>query len=128
MWDEPTEEEREEDLYEDMYCARLEAEAATRFVRPEMLVRPFERPRPVIVCLSRDVPGTAKSRISRQLDQHLPGLTVHIDNENSMGLDVGDLQHALSARCALICPALGLHNGGRNISALYLLYRASVFV
>lgn len=106
MWDEPTEEEREEDLHEDMYCARVEAESATQFIRPQMLARPFERPRPVIVCLSRDVPGIAKSRIAHQLDQHLPGLTLHIDNQNNMGLDVGQLQRALSDRCALIDPAL----------------------
>lgn len=108
MWDEPSEEEREEDINEDERYARLEAEAASRFIRPDMLRRPFERPRPVVICLARDVPGEARDRIVRQLDQDLPGLTVHIDDTNNMGLDIGDLQNALSARCALMCRKLGL--------------------
>lgn len=63
-----------------------------------MIARPFQRPRPVVICLSRDVPGTAKRKIVHQLESDLPGLTIHIDNERNMGLHVGDLQQALSLR------------------------------
>lgn len=98
-WDEPTEEEREEDVREDAHCARLEAEASTRCVPLEMLVRPFQRPTPIIICVGRDVPAAAKSCITRQMDQDLPGLTVHIDVEIDMGLPLATLQQALSARC-----------------------------
>lgn len=98
-WDDPTQEEREEDLLEDEQCARREAEAATQFIPPAVLVRPFKRPRPVVICLSRDVPAAAKENIVRRFESDLPGLTVHIDKEENMGLHVGDLQQALSVRC-----------------------------
>lgn len=101
-WGEPTEEEREEDLREDEQCARREAEAAAQFVPSAMLVRPFKRPRPVIICLSRDVPLAAKENIVRRFESDLPGMTVYIDAENNMGLHVGDLQQALSVRCERI--------------------------
>lgn len=97
-WDDATEEEREEDLREDEQCARWEASAATQFVAPAMIARPFQRPRPMVICLSRDVPGTAKRRIVQQLESDLPGLTIHIDDERNMSLHVGDLQQALSLR------------------------------
>ena len=97
-WDDPTEEEREEDLREDEQCARREAQAATQFVPSAIIARPFQRPRPIVLCLSRDLPGTAKKKIVTQLESDLPGMTIHIDEENSMGLHIGDLQQALSIR------------------------------
>lgn len=63
-----------------------------------MIARPFQRPRPIILCLSRDLPGTAKKNIVTQLESDLPGLTIHIDEERNMGLHLGDLQQALSIR------------------------------
>lgn len=101
-WDEPTEEEREEDMREDEQCARWEAEAAVQFIPLGMLVRPFQRPRPIIICVSRDVPAVAKKQITRRLGIDLPGPTIHIDNEKNMGLHIGDLQQALTARCVWI--------------------------
>lgn len=98
QWDDPTEEEHEEDLREDERCARWEAQAVSQFVPPRMIVRPFSRRRPVVVCLSRDVPATAKRDIVNQLEHDLPGLAVHFDNDDHMGLRVDDLQQALSAR------------------------------
>lgn len=52
----------------------------------------------MVVCLSRDVPGTAKRTIVQQLESDLPGLTIHVDDEKNMGLHVGSLQQALSQR------------------------------
>lgn len=101
-WDNPTEEEWEEDLREDEQCARWEALAATQFVPSAMIARPFQRPRPIVLCLSRDLPGTAKRNIVKQLESDLPGLTIHIDEERNMGLHVGDLQQALSIRSGWI--------------------------
>lgn len=97
-WDDPTEEEREEDIREDEQCARREAEAAMQFVQPAMIVRPFQRPRPVVVCLSRDVPATAKKNIVQRFEHDLPGLAIHIDDDRKMGLQVNELQQALSNR------------------------------
>lgn len=110
-WDDASEEEREEDLREDEQCARWEAHAATQFVPSAMIARPFQRPRPMVICISRDVPGTAKRKIVRHLESDLPGLTIHIDDERNMGLQIGDLQQALSirygyARCAR---CMGMH-------------------
>lgn len=100
-WDDPTEEEREEDLREDEQCARWENETANLFVSNAMIRRPFERPRPVVLCLSRDVPESAKKSIVKRLEHDLPGLTIHIDEEDDMGLNASDLQQALSVRCGL---------------------------
>lgn len=97
-WDDATEEEREEDLREDEQCARWEAHAATQFVPPAMIARSFQRPRPMLICLSRDIPGTAKTKIIQQLESDLPDLTININDERNMGLHVGDLQQALSLR------------------------------
>ncbi|CAM9212025.1 unnamed protein product [Ectocarpus sp. 13 AM-2016] len=102
-WDDPSEEEREEDLREDEQCARYEAQAATQFVPSAMIVRPFQRPRPIVICLSRDLPGSAKTKLVKQLESDLPGLTIHMDEERNMGLHVGDLQRALSIRCSVVC-------------------------
>lgn len=98
-WDTPAEEEREEDLREDEKVARWEAQTAAQFLPPAMIVRPFQRPRPVIVCLSRDVPAAAKQNIISRLQHHLAGVILHIDKQTDMGLHVRDLQQALSARC-----------------------------
>lgn len=71
---------------------------AAQFVPTAMFVRPFQRARPVVVCLSRDVPAAAKKNIVQQFERDLPGLALHIDEEKNMGLHVGNLQQALSAR------------------------------
>lgn len=98
-WDIPTEEEREEDLREDEKIARWEAQTAAQFLPPALILRPFQRPRPVIVCLSRDVPAAAKLNIVSRLQHDLSGAILNIDNSTDMGLHVRDLQQALSARC-----------------------------
>lgn len=98
-WENPTE---EENLREDELCAPQEADETSRFVPSSMLSRPFHRRRPMIICFSRDVPRTAKNKIVDQLEQDLPGLTMHIDDEDSMGLPVEDLLAALSARYACV--------------------------
>lgn len=98
-WDTPTEEEREEDLREDENIARWEAQTASQFLPPAMIVRTFQRPRPIIVCLSRDVPAAAKLNIVNRLQHDLSGAILHIDKQTDMGLHVRDLQQALSARC-----------------------------
>lgn len=97
-WDTPTEQEREEDLREDENIARWEAQTAAQFLPPAMIVRPFQRPRPVIVCLSRDVPAAAKLNIVSRLQHDLSGVILNIDKQTDMGLHVRDLQQALSAR------------------------------
>lgn len=97
-WDDPSEEEREEDLREDEQCARRELQAATQFLSPAMISRPFQRPRPIVICLCRDLPAAAKGNISKKIQSDLPGLTIHIDKEKNMGLHVGDFQQALSSR------------------------------
>ncbi|CAN0540717.1 unnamed protein product, partial [Ectocarpus sp. 12 AP-2014] len=102
-WDDPSEEEREEDLREDEQCARYEAQAATQFVPSATIVRPFQRPRPIVICLSRDLPGSAKTKLVQQLESDLPGFTIHMDEERNVGLHVGDLQRALSIRCSVVC-------------------------
>ncbi|CAM9286095.1 unnamed protein product, partial [Hapterophycus canaliculatus] len=102
-WDDPSEEEREEDLREDEKCARRESQAATQFVPPATIARPFQRPRPIVICLCRGLPAAARKHISKQLQSDLPGLTIHIDRENNMGLHVGDLQQALSIRVNVMC-------------------------
>ena len=99
-WDTPTEEEREEDLQEDEKIARWEARTAAQFLPPAMIVRRFQRPRPVIVCLSRDVPAAAKLSIVSRLQHDLSGMILNIDKQTDMGLHVRDLQQALSARYA----------------------------
>ncbi|CAN0145147.1 unnamed protein product [Scytosiphon promiscuus] len=102
-WDDPSEEEREEDVREDELCARRELEAATQFVPPTMILRPFNRPRPIVICLSRDLPAAAKKNVLKELLVDLPGLIIHTDKVESMGLHIGDLQQAISTRSRTVC-------------------------
>lgn len=102
-WDNLTEEKQDEDLREDELCTRQEADETSRFVPSSMLCRPFHRRHPVIICFSRDVPRAARNNIIDTLEQDLPGLTMQIGDEDSMGLPVEDLLAALSERyyCAI---------------------------
>ncbi|CAM9513235.1 unnamed protein product, partial [Discosporangium mesarthrocarpum] len=102
-WDEPTAEEYEEDMHEDAQCALLEMERMKQFVREEILSRPFERPKPLVVCVSRDVPSEAKQSILQRMFADLPGLMMHIDDERSMGLHLDTIQKSLSARYSVVC-------------------------
>lgn len=86
-------------MREDERWARWESDGVTRFIPQTTLSRPFERSRPVIILVSRDVPEAAKRCIIRRMELDLPGFSVHIDNETKMGLCVRDLQHTITARC-----------------------------
>lgn len=98
-WTEPSEEEHEEDVREDERNAEGEAMGDTHLISSTALMRPFDRPCPMVICVSRDVPDAAAQYILRKLNETLPGFAVHIDTEVGMGLHVPDLQRLLAARC-----------------------------
>lgn len=100
-YEDPTAEEHFDEVQEDDVCAKTEAGKAGVHLPQQILARPFHRPQPVLLCLSRDVPAKAKEKLVRQLEDDLPGLTIHIDRADDMGLRVDDLQRAFSAGCVL---------------------------
>ncbi|CAM9205390.1 unnamed protein product [Chrysoparadoxa australica] len=103
LWEDPTVEEFEEDLREDAVCAKEEAELARQFIPLSMQRSTSERPRPLIICFSRDIPGQAKSQMKSCLMEDLPGMFVSLDEDRRMGLPVTKLQGALSSGYSVIC-------------------------
>ncbi|CAM9112072.1 unnamed protein product, partial [Choristocarpus tenellus] len=114
-WDNPTLEEYEEDVREDEKCAQEELEMKQQYVPQSILTRPFGRPRPFVICISRDVPAIAKKNMVERLVKDLPGLTMHLDEETSFGLHLNNIQKALSARYCVVCNVdVGIGQGSRR--------------
>ncbi|KAJ8599096.1 hypothetical protein CTAYLR_008867, partial [Chrysophaeum taylorii] len=63
---------------------------------------PRERPRPVVVLLSRDVPGIARARLVEELDSELPGLFVRVVAPAPCGVDAAAFQAPLSLNKSVI--------------------------
>lgn len=110
-WNAPSEEELEEDKKEDELQATQEAERAQYFVHktvlevwhrgswPHMIywfvwqVAPT-RPRPVMVCLSRDIAGFARDELISAFTRDFPGMYVRVDSSRYRL----DTLHAIIAR------------------------------
>ena len=55
------------------------------------------RPRPVLVCLVRDLSGHAKRHMLHHLTPELPSKFVHVDSTANEGVDMAAIQKVLSA-------------------------------
>jgi hypothetical protein len=98
----PSEAELEEEKAVDEHEAMLARFKKKMFI-PEAAIRaPIERARPVLVCLSRDLPAHAKEKIHREMTVSMPGLFISLDLETNMGLDVIAMQSVLDCKRCII--------------------------
>jgi len=102
LWDQPTEAEFLQDQAEDEACAVEEAQQAQEFVPRELVAPTYDRPRPLLVLVGRDVPKVAKERIICQIDTQLPGLFVRSDLSEKFGLCSETFQNILSTGCSIL--------------------------
>ena len=66
------------------------------FVTRSLLEIAPNRPRPVLICMARDVAGFAKKCILDALTRDLPGMFVHVNSDKNHGVDVEAIQRILS--------------------------------
>lgn len=92
-----------EDAAEDAAEALAEAERQRFFVTQELLEVAPTRPRPLLICLGRDLSAMAKQQCLRHLTASLPGLFVHVRSTLHHGVDVAALQRVLAAGQSAVC-------------------------
>ena len=101
-WDKPTEEELEEDRREDEVMAQEEKERMKEFVSRDILNNRAERPRPLLVCIARDVPIVAKQKLISRMLADLEGMFVRVSLSENQGIDVAAFQAALDAGSSVV--------------------------
>jgi len=101
-WDKPTEEEVEEDRREDEVMAQEEKERMKEFVSTDILNNKAERPRPLLVCMARDVPMVAKQKVIGKILGDLEGMFVRVSLSENQGVDVAAFQAALDAGSSIV--------------------------
>ncbi|GMI41685.1 hypothetical protein TeGR_g13922 [Tetraparma gracilis] len=101
-WDTATETELEEDRREDEVMAQEEMEKMKEFVSVEILDNKAERPRPLLVCISRDVPMVGKAKLLSQILSDFEGMFVRVSLSENQGVDVRAFQAALDAGSSII--------------------------
>eukprot|EP00520_Triparma_pacifica_P008455 CAMPEP_0118666812 /NCGR_PEP_ID=MMETSP0785-20121206/19428_1 /TAXON_ID=91992 /ORGANISM="Bolidomonas pacifica, Strain CCMP 1866" /LENGTH=2849 /DNA_ID=CAMNT_0006561175 /DNA_START=172 /DNA_END=8724 /DNA_ORIENTATION=+ len=101
-WDTPTEEEIEEDRREDEVMAQEEKERMKEFVSTDILNNKAERPRPLLVCVARDIPMVAKQKIIGKVLSNLEGMFVRVSLSENQGIDIAAFQAALDAGSSIV--------------------------
>jgi len=102
-WAKASPEELLEDAVEDDLEALAEADRKRFFVTKELLEVAPTRPRPLLICLSRDLSAMAKQQCLSYLTTSLPGMFVHVRSNLHHGADVGALQRILSTGQSIVC-------------------------
>lgn len=104
----PNDAEMQEERVEDEEEARVERLKASQYLPDSLKVAPA-RPRPVIICLARDVPGMIKRRIISEVTRWMPGIFVNMDIDDNMGLNSDKIQAVLdSNHCVILHTDHGL--------------------
>ena len=86
------------------------------FVPTKVLDEARDRPRPVIVLITRDLPARSKSRIHSDLTRAMPGQFVTVDIPEDHGVDSEAMQRVLDAKKNLIMAGdYGLTKRNREI-------------
>jgi len=101
-WDQPTEEEIEEDRREDENMAREEKDRMKEFLDASILADTAKRPRPLLLCIARDVPMAAKQKLLHRVLSDLEGMFVRVSLSENQGVDVNAFQMALDAGSSII--------------------------
>ena len=104
----PNDAEMQEERVEDEEEARLERLKASQYLPDSLKAAPL-RPRPVIICLARDVPGMTQRRIISEITRWMPGIFVNMDIDDNMGLNSDKIQTVLdSNHCVILHTDHGL--------------------
>lgn len=98
----PSELELQEERQEDEREAVLERVKKLQFVSDDILKAPKKRPRPVIVALSRDLPGSVQLHLHQEITRELPGVFVTLNETSHCGFNVRDMQTILDADKSII--------------------------
>lgn len=98
----PSDAEMEEERREDDKEAKLVRAKAKQFLPELFFTNVKARPRPVIVALSRDIPGYAKTRMHNEITKLMPGIFVSLDVDENMGLDADLMQKILDSQHSII--------------------------
>jgi hypothetical protein len=102
-WAAASPDELAEDALEDDAEAVAEAERKRFFVARELLEVAPTRPRPLLVCVGRDVSHSAKQQCLRHLTSSLPGMFVHVESSLHHGVDVAAIQRILATGQSAVC-------------------------
>jgi hypothetical protein len=92
FWEPEPEAEQRSDRAEDRMCAAEEVELERQYIPPDLLLAYRKRPRPVLVCLARDVPSFSKRRMVERLMADMPSVFVRVNLAN---IDVPAVQAIL---------------------------------
>mmetsp|Transcript_33621 Transcript_33621/g.39521 ORF Transcript_33621/g.39521 Transcript_33621/m.39521 type:complete len:2664 (+) Transcript_33621:57-8048(+) len=128
-WANAAQEEIEEDTREDELQALEEAERSRFFVPKHLLEIVPTRPRPLLVCISRDVSDSAKKAMMKYLCSELPGMFVQVSSIENHGVDIDAFQRVLSTGQSVLCEVdVGISETQRGcfLSALSVAKRALV--
>lgn len=98
----PTDLELQEERFEDEKEARLEREKHRQYLPDSVLHSAPKRPRPVVIALSRDLPGNAKARMHQQITTAMPGMLITLDCGDNMGFDSVAMQTILDSQNSII--------------------------
>lgn len=114
----PTDAELEEERIENENEAVAERIKHLQYLPDSVVFDIPKRPRPVIIALSRDLPGYIKRHLIHNLQAMMPGIFVYLNNTSdkaNLGFDLGEMQAVLDAnRCILMNVDHGLTRVSRQ--------------
>lgn len=98
-----TDEELQEERLEDDKEAMLERNKKLQYIPDHLMQVSLIRPRPVLIAMTRDIPGYAKIRMHTEITRLMPGMFVTLDiGGDNMGLDLRSMQSVLDANKSII--------------------------
>ncbi|OQS02859.1 hypothetical protein THRCLA_04807 [Thraustotheca clavata] len=104
----------DEDSAEDNKCALEDYHSERQFVPLELIQDCPKRPRPVLVILSRDLPGRATENIVNQISVMFPGLFLRINKPGPINLE--PIQQAFDSGYSVLLDAdIGMSLGQQRI-------------
>ncbi|CAM9224005.1 unnamed protein product, partial [Ectocarpus fasciculatus] len=98
----PSQAEMQEERHEDDLQAKAERLKKRQYVPNEVLFDAPARPRPLILAFGRDCSAFAKNKIIYETRRSMPGIFVHLDIPEKMGLDLAQMQDVLDARKSIL--------------------------
>lgn len=98
----PSQAEMAEERHEDDIQAKAERIKKRQYVPDDVLFNAPARPRPLILAFGRDCSAFAKSRIIYEIRKAMPGIFVHLDIPDKLGLDLTLMQDVLDAKKSIM--------------------------
>ena len=97
----PNDAEMEEERREDEILAKAELQKLKQYL-PESVKECLPRPRPVMICIARDISAFLKRKIIQEITKYMPGMYINLDIPGGMGLDPLLIQEVLDSKHSVI--------------------------